>query len=258
MDNDVDDFGNASGSVLISHLGWKEDDPLDADSESSSDESLTGSDDNDLERFLSTLRMDSNASDVDSECCLDDGSLMADDESLAGDCESSDIESVCSFDAPPYSPVQCLEDNSQDINRSEGLEGDSESVERVEDQPAVNQVDPAQQNVVNDEQSHAIWNGFKLVGDNFDKNFYPSIHRVHMKTTSIQYFHFYAVRDRINCSSLSDAPRSDPIDVTRLLVNLTDVTQFNDDAIVLISRSVIEILYINDSNGWFLGYWFNI
>ena len=246
MDNDVDDFGNASGSVLISRLGWNGDDPFDADSENSSDESLTGGDDIDLERFLNTDIMDSNASDVDSECCLDNGSLIADDESLAGDCESSDIESVCSFDAPPYSPLQCSGDNSQDINRSEVPEEDSECVERVEDQPAINQVNPAQQNVVNGEQSIAIWNGFKLVGDNIDKNFHSSFHRIHMKTTSIHYFHFYAVRDRINFSSVSDAPRSDPIDVTRLLVNLTDVTQFNDDAIVLISRLIVEILYINE------------
>lgn len=249
MDSDLDDFGNASGSVLIDRLGWKGDDLFDGDSEDSSGESLTGGDDINLERYgsffnISSEMMASNISDVDNECCFDDESSNVDNESLNAS-ETSDAESTYSFDAPPYSPMLCSE---QDIvttdHRSEESEEVSEDVERISlsDQPVAEQVHPAQLDDVDGEQNNATWNGFKLVGDNVDKNFHSSFHRIHMKATSIHYFHFYAVRDRIDCSSLSDAPRSDPIDVTRLLVNLTDVAQLNNDAIVLISRLVIALI----------------
>lgn len=48
------------------------------------------------------------------------------------------------------------------------------------------------------------WTGFKIVGDNIDKNIRPSFQRVNHQTVSLHYFHSCAVSDRINLLSLSD------------------------------------------------------
>ena len=62
------------------------------------------------------------------------------------------------------------------------------------------------------EGGSTTWNGFKLVGDNIDKNYRQSLHRVDRKTTSIHYFHHYAVQDRIDLSACSEALPTRPID----------------------------------------------
>ena len=49
------------------------------------------------------------------------------------------------------------------------------------------------------------WDGFKLVGDNIDKNIRPSEQRIDRQTRSLHYFHSFAVRDRVNFSNTSDA-----------------------------------------------------
>jgi len=81
------------------------------------------------------------------------------------------------------------------------------------------------------------WCGFKLVGDNIDKNFRRSFHRHDKKTISMHAFHFYAVKDRIDLSSLSDfKPTPATVDVSKLLINEADVKQLNKEVIVLLSR----------------------
>ena len=81
-----------------------------------------------------------------------------------------------------------------------------------------------------------VWNGFKLVGDNIDKNYRQSFNRMNKKTTSIHYFHYYAVRDRIDLSACSEAPPTAPIDVQKLIVDMDDLAMLNNDVIVLMSR----------------------
>ena len=83
------------------------------------------------------------------------------------------------------------------------------------------------------------WCGFKLVGDNIDKNFRRSFHRHDKMTISMHAFHFYAVKDRVDLSSLSDfKPTPATVDVSKLLINKADVNQLNKEVIVLLSRSV--------------------
>ena len=49
------------------------------------------------------------------------------------------------------------------------------------------------------------WKGFKIVGDNIDKNFRRSFQRVDfIQTRSFHYFHSYAVLDRIDISGYTD------------------------------------------------------
>ena len=44
------------------------------------------------------------------------------------------------------------------------------------------------------------WKGFKIVGDNIDKNVHRSFQRVDFQTRSFYYVHSYAVFDSIDLS----------------------------------------------------------
>jgi L1 cell adhesion molecule like protein len=48
------------------------------------------------------------------------------------------------------------------------------------------------------------WHGFKLVGDNLDKNLRPRHQTSGRQTQSLHLFHYYAVHDRIDLSSAED------------------------------------------------------
>ena len=50
--------------------------------------------------------------------------------------------------------------------------------------------------------------GFAIVGYNIDKNVRPSYQREDRKTQSLHYFHSYAVKDRVDISSLPYSPSS--------------------------------------------------
>ena len=77
------------------------------------------------------------------------------------------------------------------------------------------------------------WYGFKAVGDNFDKNVHPSFCRLDKGTKSLHCFHYYAVLDRLDLSSLSDVTPNTPVDANKLLINVNDVAQLNSDAVTL-------------------------
>ena len=85
-------------------------------------------------------------------------------------------------------------------------------------------------------QTGADWKGFKLVGDNVDKNIRPSLQRFHNKTNSLHYFHYYAVLDRLDPSACSEVISTDMIDLKDILVGMSDMTQLECDSITLISR----------------------
>ena len=57
------------------------------------------------------------------------------------------------------------------------------------------------------------WNGFKLIGDNIDKNIYQSFQRLNYGTKSLHYFHPFALLDRVDFSGLSDEPPKDDIEI---------------------------------------------
>ena len=81
------------------------------------------------------------------------------------------------------------------------------------------------------------WSGYKLVGDNIDKNFRRSFQRHDKKTISMHAFHMYAVKDRVDFSSHSDiAPAAAHVDVTKLLIGEAQIVKLNKDVTVLLSR----------------------
>jgi len=102
--------------------------------------------------------------------------------------------------------------------------------------------------------SSRVRNGFKLVGDNIDKNYRRSFHHIDKNTTSIHYFHHYAVRDRIDLSGCSEALPTKQIDV---MISLDDLAMLNDDVIVLMLRLILYILKV-PLISCVLGFWFRI
>ena len=87
------------------------------------------------------------------------------------------------------------------------------------------------------EQHNHEWSGFRIVGDNVDKNIRPSFQRCDRQTKSLHYFHSFAVKDRVDFQTLSDAtPINPPIDSSKLLPSSEDIAMFKSDAEVLVAR----------------------
>ena len=90
-----------------------------------------------------------------------------------------------------------------------------------------------------DEQSNSGmgWTGFKIVGDNIDRNVRPSYQRVYQQTQSLHHFHAMAVQDRVDLSvsSTSTIP-TQPVDPDSLLLTSEDVCHLKEDFRVLLSR----------------------
>ena len=68
-------------------------------------------------------------------------------------------------------------------------------------------------------QTGANWKGFKLVGDNVDKNVKPSLQRFDNKTNSLHYFHYYTILDRLDLSKCSENDKM--IMITKLTTSKT-------------------------------------
>ena len=83
------------------------------------------------------------------------------------------------------------------------------------------------------------WRGFKIVGDNVDKNFRRSFQRMDYQTQSFHYFHSYAVVDRVNMSHLSDIAQVGKISLVEILPMQKDLDDLNSILSVLISRYIL-------------------
>ncbi|XP_065912205.1 uncharacterized protein [Dysidea avara] len=82
--------------------------------------------------------------------------------------------------------------------------------------------------------------GFAIVGDNIDKNVRPSFQREDSKTKSLHYFHSYAVKNRVDISSLSDTPSSNMISPDKILPSAMDFQALIKDFQVLVSRMLVQ------------------
>ena len=126
------------------------------------------------------------------------------DDSLSNaesDCFKDDCSSGCSDDnstvAPPFSSVLSTENN---------LDLDAENPESNQQKSTTEIL-----GLYCDDSMSAdgrVWNGYKLDGDNIDKNYHQSFNRMDKKTTSI---HYHAVCDYIDLSACPEAPPTVPI-----------------------------------------------
>ena len=131
---------------------------------------------------------------------------------------SDDEGSSCSMSspiAPPYSPIGGSESTSVTSEMACTTEEESESESTIVEASGTIMEDGAN---VTMEESRNSWCGFKLVGDNIDKNVRPTHQCLDHQTKSLHYFHAYAVVDRIDLCELSDAtPERPDIDPSTLL-----------------------------------------
>lgn len=98
-----------------------------------------------------------------------------------------------------------------------------------------------------EQSSEAIqkWYGFKIVGDNIDKNVRPRHQHVDTHTRSLHYFHAFAVLDRIDLSQCSEInPSIDPwsFDLEKLLPSTEDILELKSNFQVHIGRIITTFL----------------
>eukprot|EP00731_Ephydatia_muelleri_P035780 Em0160g1a len=87
------------------------------------------------------------------------------------------------------------------------------------------------------------WNGFKLIGDNIDKNIKPRDMRINNQTKSLHYFHAFAVKDRINFSDITNNAElvyPDDIDYSVFYPNDDDDAQLVSNFQTLVTRIFVE------------------
>jgi len=85
-------------------------------------------------------------------------------------------------------------------------------------------------------QGSTDWKGFKIMGDNVNKNIRPLLQQFDNKTNSLHYFHYYALLDQPDLSACSEIVPTDMITLQEILVGVNDVSQLECDLIILISR----------------------
>ncbi len=89
------------------------------------------------------------------------------------------------------------------------------------------------------------WVGFRIVGDNIDKNIKPRDMRLDHQTQSLHYFNSFALQDRIDLSPYSDSPRRiNPVelDPSVFLPSKEDYRILEDTMTVLISRVLVQYM----------------
>ena len=84
--------------------------------------------------------------------------------------------------------------------------------------------------------SRKSWKGFKIVGDNIDKNFRCSFQRMDFQTRSFHYFHSYAVLDRVDLSGYVDTSCSGEVDFTSILPTDDDISSLKQIFCIFVSR----------------------
>ena len=74
------------------------------------------------------------------------------------------------------------------------------------------------------------WTGFKIVGDNIDKNIRPANQRIDRRTQSFHYFHSYAVLDRIDWTEASiSQPVVEDLDPRSFLLTPSEVERLKEE-----------------------------
>ncbi len=89
------------------------------------------------------------------------------------------------------------------------------------------------------------WFGFRIVGDNIDKNVKPRDMRSDHQTQSLHYFNSFAILDRVDLSHYSSSPlRLDPaeLDPIVFLPSKEDYDALEDNMNVLISRVIVQYM----------------
>ena len=142
-------------------------------------------------------------------------------------------------EAPPFSPLSPCVTLSQS---SDAMSIDSEAA-TIHDHFQGGVCTATQTEAM--EISQEEWFGFKIVGDNIDKNVRPRHQSLEVGTKSLHYFHAFAALDRINLSGFSEQrPSIDPIgfDLEKLLPSLDDICKLKRNFQVHVARIITTYL----------------
>lgn len=90
----------------------------------------------------------------------------------------------------------------------------------------------------------SVWQGFKIVGDNIDKTVHHRYQRMGDETISLHYFNAYAVKDRINFSTLSNETKNlpSPLPLHILLPSEGDLKEMNHNLGILVMRMLVRYM----------------
>ena len=153
--------------------------------------------------------------------------------------ETPTEEDAASVSAPPFSPLTrpTISDESTDSHITEDENTTNEESQHEEEHISEDMCES-----VVTKECRNTWCGFRIVGDNIDKNVHRSFQRIEMQTQSLHYFHCYAVRDRIDLSGYSDCPPQRPvIESTTLLPSSCDITKVRQECETLVARYVFFV-----------------
>lgn len=87
--------------------------------------------------------------------------------------------------------------------------------------------------------NEALWLGFKIIGDNLDRNIKPRHQRFDRQTRSLHFFNSYAVLDRCNFAALSDeveAVQQPAFDISLFLPDDNDLKEITHNFSIIIGR----------------------
>lgn len=151
----------------------------------------------------------------------------------------SDLEATGTESEPD---AACETAGSQSETASEEANGVS-TIPQVQHRNSVTPT-PAMAAAISD--TPRMWLGYKLVGDNVDKNIRPSFQRVDRRTQSLHYFNVYAVQDRVDFSMYSNEPQHTAAIPSSLMPSAEDVSAVTNDFVTLMSRCAFYILSHTD------------
>ena len=82
--------------------------------------------------------------------------------------------------------------------------------------------------------------GFKFVVDNVDSKISPRFMREDAQSQSLHYVQLYAVKDRIDYSSVPDSPPSSTKNIFSIIPSSDDYTQLKKNMAILVARILVE------------------
>ena len=89
------------------------------------------------------------------------------------------------------------------------------------------------------------WYGFKLVGDNIDKNVRPRHQTLQRQTQSFHYFNSYAIKDQLDLSVMSDNPSAQHVEaivVNTILPSAEDHEEILKNFAIIAGRIIVKYI----------------
>jgi hypothetical protein len=139
------------------------------------------------------------------------------------------------------SEIEELEELDEELDEAHEDNEDKEDDEDWDTTERVTTALDVREDTGHDQQS-STWDGFKFVGDNLDRVVKSRFMRQDKQNRSLNYFNMYAVKDRIDLSSLSSyKPEIDTdVDLTRLFPSTNVQSQIFEIMVVLVARVLVE------------------